>query len=674
MSTLLLSLALASSAAVPPAHDVVPADLFSLEMPAGIAVDRSGARVAYARSRWDPASGTQTRDLWLLDTRSRSSTRLTFTPASETSPVFAPDGAWIYYERPDDKGGAQIWRLRPDGSQPAQLTSAPDGVAGWELSADGKALFYATESEAPIDDPFASLRAKHDAFLYGHASVQRHGLHRLDLGTWRVEPIHEVGAWLIDFAVSPDQRYVAMLTAPDDALITHEGPSKVEIFDRNTGLKITPPDRAWRADAPTPFGWLLGLAWSDDSRALAFRVDFDGYPGETFVTELALGEAVSWKVPRPREVTAVGDTLHWVPFKRELCQRVADHARERILCTDNLAAQASGRTRSLPEGNVVVRDFVFSGDGRDLVVDAATSDRFPELYRLPARGQTLPVRLTELNPQVNDWKLPSIDTFAWAAPDATPVEGILELPPGWTPDQGPLPTLILIHGGPTAHATLSRRLRVYGETWMASRGWAVLQPNYRGSTSYGDAFITDLVGHENEVEVNDILAGVDALVKAGIADPQRLAVSGWSNGGYLTACLITHTQRFDAAIVGAGVVDQLLQWSAEDTPGHVINFMRGLPWEAPNAYDTASPLQRADRITTPTLIHVGEQDPRVPPIHADALFRALSVYLKVPTERIVYPGAGHGLSTRAQMEAKIAWDTAWLDRYVLGKSPDPPKP
>jgi dipeptidyl aminopeptidase/acylaminoacyl peptidase len=356
--------------------------------------------------------------------------------------------------------------------------------------------------------------------------------------------------------------------------------------------------------------------------------------------------------------------MAWVPDRRELCRRVADQGRERILCVDGVQGGANGRVRLFPGGDVVVREFHFSEDGRDIIADVATPTALPELYRLPARGQTLPIRLTDLNPEAASWAWPSIEVVSWTAPDGSRVEGVLERPQG--PQTGPLPLLVDIHGGPTAHFSVSRRLSQHSQGIYASQGWAVLHPNYRGSTGYGDKFMTDLVGRECDVEVKDIIAGVDAQVAAGTADPARMAVMGWSNGGYLTACMITQDSRFKAGIVGAGVVDQVIQWATEDTPGHVINFMSGhQPWEAQGEYAAASPLLHADRITAATLIHVGENDPRVPPEHARALFRALSLYSDTPTELVVYPGAGHGLTRMAQLEAKMAWDLAWLRTHVL---------
>ena len=204
---------------------------------------------------------------------------------------------------------------------------------------------------------------------------------------------------------------------------------------------------------------------------------------------------------------------------------------------------------------------------------------------------------------------------------------------------------------------------------MPARGYALLSPNYRGSTGYGDAFLEELVGRENDIEVKDIVAGVHWLVDQGYADPKKLGVTGWSNGGYLTNCLITaEPDMFAAASSGAGVLDMVIQWGTEDTPGHVINFVGGLPWQQPEAYRHASPLYALDRVKTPTIIHVGGADPRVPVAHSRALYRALKHYLHVPVQLVEYPGEPHGLTTRHNRMAKMEWDLAWFDKYLLGKT------
>jgi dipeptidyl aminopeptidase/acylaminoacyl peptidase len=254
---------------------------------------------------------------------------------------------------------------------------------------------------------------------------------------------------------------------------------------------------------------------------------------------------------------------------------------------------------------------------------------------------------------------------AWTSGDGTPVEGILELPPDYRPSDGPLPMIVEIHGGPTSATRLELQYWIYGRTLMAANGYALLSPNYRGSIGYGDSFLTDLIGHENDLDVDDILTGVDAMVERGIADRDRLGVMGWSNGGFLTNCLITRGGRFKAASSGAGVLDQNIQWATQDTPGHNINFMNGvLPWQDPEAYRKASPLDGLGAVATPTLIHVGGDDPRVPPAHSRALYRALRQYLGVPTELVVYPGEKHSLQSYLHRKAKMEWDLAWFSHYL----------
>ncbi|MCA9070498.1 MAG: prolyl oligopeptidase family serine peptidase, partial [Planctomycetaceae bacterium] len=157
--------------------------------------------------------------------------------------------------------------------------------------------------------------------------------------------------------------------------------------------------------------------------------------------------------------------------------------------------------------------------------------------------------------------------------------------------------------------------------------------------------------------------------------PDKLGVMGWSNGGFLTNAIITKDSRFKAASSGAGVIDQVLQWGLEDTPGHVINYMNGkLPWENPALYQKSSPLYDLGKVTAATLIHVGEKDARVPAAHAKTLFRGLSRYGKAPTQLITYPGAGHSPTTYAHRKAKMAWDVAWFQHYLLGDSKEPKKP
>jgi len=669
---LTLGVVTSAPADTPEARPVAPDDAFTLDTVAGMAVDTRGTKVAFILRRWSEDDDGTVRDLWLLDTRSRNTRRLTFTDDLVAKPTFSPNGDTLYMVAKDDQGDKQLFRIDADGGPMQPLTREPGGIDGYELDPSGKAAWIVVHTERPASDDWAGLRSEHADLTYVDRQVTTSRVDRLDLATFRTDTVWTPDAYIIDLEVTRHGERLAAITAPDVELIRWEGETEVVIFEPDTDSTSTLDDALWRDNAPSPYGWLSSLAWASDGRALAFRVDFDGHPGEVFAAELAGGEAEVWKLPRPREVHVDSPGLRWVPGRRELCFGAAEKARRRVVCLDRVRSGTVGRDRTVPSGDAVVEDFAFSGDGRDLIAYAGTPDRFPELYRLPARGTLAAVPLTDLNPHTKSWALPSLSIVQWTAPDGTAVEGVLELPAGWTPEDGPLPTMVVIHGGPTSQSRYQRRFRYHGRTLLASQGHAVFLPNYRGSTGYGDAFLTDLIGKEADIEVVDILAGVDHLVSEGISDADRLAVGGWSNGGFLTNAIVSRSDRFKAAISGAGVADQTMQWALEDTPGHVINYMQGLPWEQNEAHETASPLRALGGASIPTLIHVGENDARVPAAHARAMFRALDVYLDVPTELVIYPDTGHGLRKMSHQQAKMAWDLAWLARWLNPEAPAAP--
>ncbi len=459
-----------------------------------------------------------------------------------------------------------------------------------------------------------------------------------------------------------------MVTDEDRNLITHEGRSRVDLFDvANKETATITPD-GWRDDHPSPFGWIDAPDISNDGRVL-FSVAFDGYPVMLYVASVGDGGWGLATIEAADPVTIGFDAAKFAAGTEDVAFVGEDHGRARVYRTAGPGSPVSVVT----PGDVVVRDFALSGD-HPPIVSAGTPTELGDVWAF-REGKYL--RLTDANPHAADWAFPEVQIYTWTAPDGAPVEGILELPPGYKKEDGPLPLVVAIHGGPTAAEPYQRRFRIYGRALMAAKGYAMLSPNYRGSTGYGEKFMTDLIGRENEVEVADILAGVEKLAADGLIDPAKVGVMGWSNGGFLTNALLSETftagvesqeYGFAAASSGAGVVDQVIQWGTEDTPGHVVNYMSGqLPWEAPGEYLKASPLYELNKTQTPTLIHVGGADARVPPAHSRTLYRALSHYLDVPTELIVYPGEPHGLMKKKHRAAKMAWDHAWFEKYLKGE-------
>lgn len=674
----LLTLLVVPSAATadPPIrdHQIEPEDYFTIVTIMQCAVSPDATFVAYTEMSWGEPKERRTTELWVVNRSTKVRQRLTFERVGAASPQWSPDGKYIYFagrytqpgaEKPPYDGSTQVWRVSPEGGQPSPVTRIQDGVGLFELSRDGQTLYY-TKANEVIDDEWKELQERYPDLEYGHGVTQFSQLWSLDLESWRATKIIDENRAITDLAVSPGEQRIAMITTPDDTLLAKEGWSRLDVYDVASGEITHLTNRDWRKDHPSPFGWLENLAWSADGQALAFTISYDGHPTEIYVAEWVGQEPALRRLKRPDAVTVGEIRPQWRGKSRDLCFLGEQRARVRVYCIEEVRDGRQGNDHTLTPGDVVVTAFDIPESGGPLAVVMSTTTHMRDVFVVSEPGPFQ--RVTNVNPQVDTWKLPQISLVTWKGADGDEVEGILELPPDHKPAGGPLPMVVELHGGPTAATYYRLRFWIYGRTLMPAKGFALLSPNYRGSTGYGDEFMTDLVGRENDVEIEDILAGVDEMVREGIADPERLGVMGWSNGGLLANCIITHTTRFKAASTGAGILDMVLQWGTEDTPGHVINYMRGLPWEVPDAYRQASAVFSLHKVTTPTLIHVGGADHRCPPGHSRALYRALRHYLKIPTQLMVYPDEGHGLSTRENRLAKMEWDLAWFDRYLCAET------
>jgi dipeptidyl aminopeptidase/acylaminoacyl peptidase len=649
------------------AHDITVDDYFSLAAVNELAVAPDGKSVAYCEGRWDKKANNRRADLWVVATSGKGTPRrLTSDRANERHPRWSADGKTIYVlanrtragEKAPWDGSTQVWAVRLDGDA-RPITKVEGGVSGFDLAPKGNALFYVADAKEKDKDDFSKLREEHSKLEYGHGTRKVSEVFRVDLATWRETKVIAEKKYVREMAVTADGKRVAMINAPDDTVITSEGRSRVEVWDEDIG-KVSPTDESWRKSAASPYPWLETLAWSHDGSRLAYCSIFDAYPAEVILNESMDGKWVAHRMPRPDgwHVRGYGSSLRFNEFGGLI------YLGERAGRVASLGYDATKRQTDL--SGQEEKGVVFSSDraGKTTVILRGLLGSLPELYSNDGE------RLTDLNPQAAKWKWPTVRHITWKAADGTTVGGVLELPPGHEKGKK-LPLIVGIHGGPTTAVHSNLEFNPYdGRTYLAAKGYAVLCPNYRGSTGYGDKFVKDLIGNENDVDVKDILAGIQHLIAEGIADPQRVGVMGWSNGGYLTNCLITLKDppvKIRAASSGAGILDCVAEWGFNDEPAYPMVFKKGLPWETPEIYRKTSPTYGLGNVTTPTLIHVGANDERCPPGHSRMLYRALKEYRKVPTQLVVYPGEPHGLGRYDSRKAKMEWDVAWFEKYLKGK-------
>lgn len=279
--------------------------------------------------------------------------------------------------------------------------------------------------------------------------------------------------------------------------------------------------------------------------------------------------------------------------------------------------------------------------------------------------------ITSFNKLFTERDLPQGRGFQWKSEDGSNVEGVLIYPPGKF-DQKNLPLFTLIHGGPEDADGNS-----FGANWYdwaamaATQGWLVFRPNYRGSTGYGDKFELEIMPKLVSVPGKDILTGVDALVKEGIADPERLTIGGYSYGGYMTNWIITQSPRFKAAVTGAGAVEHIANWGNDDLTFDDAWYLGGTPWEVPQNYHSEAAIYLIPKIKTPTHIVGGSVDIRVYIGEQYLLERALQ-NMNVPHALLVFPGEGHGLGENPwHGKIKVREELKWLDKYCPTGGPQP---
>jgi dipeptidyl aminopeptidase/acylaminoacyl peptidase len=269
-----------------------------------------------------------------------------------------------------------------------------------------------------------------------------------------------------------------------------------------------------------------------------------------------------------------------------------------------------------------------------------SADEAPEAFiaKLPAGA---PVRVSRANVDLPKPPLGETRAIRWKAKDGQEIEGLLTYPAGYRKGQK-YPLILNIHGGPANYfsETFIGKAGNYPLAIFAARGYAILRPNPRGSGGYGKTFRFANVSDWGGKDYEDIMSGVDHLIGIGVADPDRMAVMGWSYGGFMTSWVITHTNRFRAAAVGAGVTNLWSFTGTADIPGFLPDYFEGEPWEAFENYRKHSPMSYVKGVTTPTLILHGETDDRVPISQGYEFYNALKRQ-GVNVEMVVYPRTPH---------------------------------
>jgi dipeptidyl aminopeptidase/acylaminoacyl peptidase len=670
-----------------PAKDLITLDEFMNATDvkeAKLSPDGSAAIIATASPDWQHNRFRS--DLWIWKQKTGETIPLTRSGHAR-SPQWSPDGRYIAFlsdlplpdgvDKDSDDVPERLWLISADSGESFALYKEKLDVHALAWSADGSQIFFSCTS--PLS------KSAEDSEKAQWKDVIR----------WREQERGDV------LLALPTEKAIA---AAQKTLPVHAP----EIADNILPLPplaqtISHSDDEIKEIAPNPNG--TQIAWVTNS--VSHRLE-DPKHNDIYLVSTAEGEA--------RRLTnnhAVEDSLHWSPDSSKLFFHVGADAG----ALDGPYRDVQGRLYAIDTASATVKrlgdafagsfeDFTVMADGRLIAtglkgtqqllyaVDGSNAVPLPGLpgsyagvnaglhtSELLVKHSTLTTptqvfvaadaahpeqakAISSFNPIFIERAQPEWKPYQWKADDGTTVEGVLIYPPHRMGEKH-LRMLTLIHGGPAEANGDSFEADWYDwANLAAANGWLVFRPNYRGSSGYGDDFMLQIAPHLVSRPGKDILEGIDALVKDGIADPDHLTIGGYSYGGYMTNWLITQTTRFKAAVTGAGAVEHAANWGNDDTTYDDVWYLGGaLPWENPGIYQSEAALFQMNKVTTPTHIVGGNADVRVSYLEDVLLERALQ-QLQVPHSLLVFPGEGHSLDKNPwHGYIKVREELQWLEKY-----------
>jgi dipeptidyl aminopeptidase/acylaminoacyl peptidase len=676
-----------------------------------VALSPDGNSVVIETDRADWDQQIFRTDLWLYHDDGKGGSLIQLTQSGhDVDPKWSPDGRWIAFlserksssekdsdsaDDKDDKGEtSQIYLISPSGGEAIPLTQGQEEVHTFSWSADSHTIYFATRNPWTKSQKDEYKKQWKDVVQYRTAE-RGDTIFALKVATalsrHDAAPAKEASDADKESDLTPNARPIATSPLRVDGLVTSPDGSKlafvttavnqrqekyedIELYsiDLAPGAAGDSPATADKNPLVQPHQLTHNQAaevrprWANDNRHLFFTVEVGDVAGP-------------YRDLQPH--------LYWVDTAKpdSNTSSVEQWSKDFIGPVDHYAVTADGVLAAARLGTEVAAYSVtkpgqslrkLSGwDGTYETLSTTThSPRIAfvysslqkptEVYLAESADKLDQARpITSLNHLFAERELPQGKPYRWKADDGTMVEGMLIYPPGKFGVKH-LPMFTFIHGGP-ADADGNH----FAADWYqwsalaATNGWLVFEPNYRGSSGYGDKFLAEIVPQIVSRPGKDILEGVEALVKDGIAEPEHLAVGGYSYGGYMTNWLITQTTRFKAAVTGAGAVEHVGNWGNDDTTFDDAYFLGGRPWEAQQRYHDEAAIFQIDKVKTPTHMVGGANDIRVAVLEDYLLEHAL-YSLGVPNKLLIFPGEGHPLGKNPwHGKIKVREELKWLQKY-----------
>lgn len=703
--TLLVSPALAQK------RNITEKDLFNFVWIADPRISPDGSRIAFVRVTVNDKKDGYNTSIWTVSPTNGESHQLT-SGTRDSTPRWSPDGKYLIFVRVTEKDGRpdqpQLFMLTMAGGESFQFTTLPRGASQPLWSPDGKTIAFlnsanpedlARQKEKPRSSEAAESaitgsetkkgddeRRESDVRVITRSAYRANGAGYLDLkhpqhiwvvaaprnGDEKVTPrqltsgrfAEEDVTWANDSSQvyftsdhSDDPAYDRPSTDIYSIASAGGQPVKLTTLDMNTGSLVVSPSGkqfAFTASAGKPVTsytqpdlWVLDITPNAQPRNLTTGFDYD------------IGSGVGGDNAPPRG--SGGNAPIWTGDGRGIIVNYAREGKANLGMFD----VETGKETDLTRGNLAIGNFRATPNGAQLVFTVSTPTKIGDLFWL-ARPGAEPRQLTHINAELfSRLNLTEPEEIWYTSFDGKRIQAWLQKPPDF--DAGKKYPLILnIHGGPHA---------AYGFVfdhefqWMAAKGYVVLYPNPRGSTSYGQEFGNIIQYHYPGDDYKDLMAGVDEVLRRGYIDANKLGVTGGSGGGLLTNWVIGQTTRFAAAVSQRDISDWRDFWYTADFTLFQETWFKAPPFADPEDYKARSPITYINKVKTPLMLILGEADHRTPPgAGGEQMFRALK-YRKIPTVMVRFPNESHELSRSGQPWHRIErlqHIVGWFDHWLLG--------
>ncbi|MFQ6039525.1 MAG: S9 family peptidase [Candidatus Poribacteria bacterium] len=609
--------------------------------------------------------------IWLVSAQSGEPFQLTNGTNGDSDPQWSPDSTRIAFvsKREGDKN--QICIIPIAGGEAKQLTHTKNGASNPRWSPDGKRIAFLMQ-EKDSDEEEKRKKAKDDPVVVEKDDFKQTHLWVIDVATMDEEPellfelpekksdedkddkkeqdksqrLTEGDFHVSDHRWSPDGKQIAFVSAPSPKADHLMFNATIQIIDVETKAirKLTPYGGGESAPRWSPDGNLLAFLYRTD--------DVNHLQKDIYIIPPEGGT--------PTNLTSDFDHNEvapiWSPDGESLYFETADGVRRHLYTV----SKGGGEIRQITHGDCIISGMSIADDGDTYLCYRETSNTPMNLWVGSIRTGELK-QITKLNPQIADFALGETRVVQWQSSDGLEIEGLLHLPVGYEEGKS-YPLIVVPHGGP--HGAVALRFNPSCH-YFNGEGFAIFEPNFRGSDGYGRDFARGNYLNWGIGDYQDVMTGVDHLIERRIADSERLVVGGWSYGGYMTAWIVTQTDRFKAASKGAGLSNLVSMYAQNDIPSYIkLFFEDSSPYQQLEMYRKHSPISYIHQVKTPTLILHGAEDKRVPAPQAEEFYAGLKA-IGVDVEFVKYPREGHGIGEPRHQLDLLKRQLAWYKKYVI---------